>query len=153
MEYDRFQENSVLFVIGIIALLLSLSLLAFAFYILPFLLFNWVYDVPEFISIWREWLRFEYKFTTVGASWFILLMLLIPALICGYISYYASNYIDNRLHNIVPEKKVYSRKNQISRDIRETLKLVLKVLVLIILVLVGISLIQWFLAIPTPVAE
>ncbi|KTC86756.1 hypothetical protein [Legionella brunensis] len=153
MEYDRFQQNSVLFVIGIITLLLSLSLFAFSFYILPFLLFDWVYDVPEFISIWREWLKEEYTFTDTGASWLILLIFIIPALIFGYISYLASNYIDNRLYNVVPKRAENERQGELKKDIQETLGFVLKILGAIILILVGISIIQWLLAVPTPSPE
>ncbi|WED44351.1 hypothetical protein [Legionella cardiaca] len=150
MEYDRFQQNSVLFIIGMIALLLSLSLFAFAFYILPFLLFNWIYDVPEFISIWREWLREEYGFTLMGASWLMLLMFVLPALIFGFISYYASNYIDDRLYHLVPEKTNPEKQVEVRRDIQETLGFILKILGAIILILVGISIVQWLLSVPTP---
>ncbi|KTD20097.1 transmembrane protein [Legionella lansingensis] len=150
MEYDRFQQNSVLFVIGIIALLLSLSLFTICFYIFPFLLFDWVYNVPEFVSIWREWLIEEYNYTITGASWVILLIFLVPAFICGYISYFISNYIDNRLYGIVPEETAKKKRVEIRKDIQETLVFVLKILGLVILVLIGISILQWIVAVPTP---
>jgi len=147
MEYDRFQKNSTLFIIGLIALLLSLSLFAFSFYILPFLLFGWVYDVPEFVSVWREWLKLEYHFTHVAASWIILLTFIIPALICGYISYFASNYIDNRIYNVVNrEDLIVSRRRQ--NYAQDSRVLLLKILSLAILIIIIITLLQWFISIP-----
>ncbi|KTD17203.1 hypothetical protein [Legionella jordanis] len=148
MEYDRFQQNHTLFIIGIIALLISLSLFAFSFYLMPFLLFNWIYDVPQFVLVWREWLRDDFHFTVMGASWIILLLLIIPALVCGYISYFASNYIDNRIYHLVPEKKEPQQREKIKRDMQETLVFLLKILGLVVLVLIAISVLQWILAIP-----
>jgi hypothetical protein len=151
MEYDRFQQNSILFIIGITALLISLSLFAFSFYIFPFLLWDWVYDVPAFVLVWREWLIEGHQFTHTGASWLVLLLFVTPALICGYVSYFASNYIDNRLYKFIPEKTALS-KRKFRQDVQDTLVFLLKLLGLAILVLVIISIIQWISAVPTPAA-
>ncbi|OCH98541.1 hypothetical protein A8135_00415 [Legionella jamestowniensis] len=151
MERSRFQQNSALFIIGIIALVMSIVLFVFSIYIIPFLFWDWIYDVPEFISIWREWLKEEYNFTHLGATWSILIMLLAPAFVCGYLSYLASNYIDNRIYNILPEKVEGEMQGEIRRDLRETLLVIIKVLGAIILVLIIVSMVQWFLAVPAPI--
>ncbi|ASQ45869.1 hypothetical protein [Legionella clemsonensis] len=151
MEHSRLQQNSVLFIVGIISLVLSLVLFVFSLYIIPFLFWDWVYDVPEFISIWREWLKSEYNFTHMGATWSIFLMLIAPSLLFGYISYLASNYIDNRIYHLVPDKVENEMQEEIRRDLRDTLLAIVKVLGAIALVLIIVSIIQWFLAVPAPV--
>ena len=148
MEPDRYQQNSKLFIIGIICLLLSLSLFAYSLYILPYLLLGWVYDVPEFIMSWQEWLKQEYNFSELSAAWLIFLTFIIPALLCGYISYRTSNEVDNEIYGIVPEKT--ETEQQETSNVRETLGFGFKVILLIILVLVVVSLLEWLLTVPPP---
>ncbi|CEK10658.1 hypothetical protein [Legionella hackeliae] len=148
MEHSRFQQNSALFVLGIITLVLSIVLFVFSFYIVPFLFWDWVYDVPEFVSIWREWLKEEYNFTQMGASWLILLFFILPALLCGFVSYFASNYIDNRLLHMLPQKIESEKHEAVRRDLQETLIGIIKIFGAIVLVLVIVSMIQWLLSIP-----
>lgn len=145
MEYDRFNESRKLFIVGIITLLLSLSLLAFGLYILPYLLWNWFYKVPGFILKLREWFREEYKITEILASWFIFFMLIIPALVFGYISYKISNSIDNQIYHIdttTPEKK-FKR----TQDFQDSAKIGLKIIGLIVLILIIIAILQSILRI------
>ncbi|MDI9818234.1 MULTISPECIES: hypothetical protein [unclassified Legionella] len=149
MEHDRFKQNSKLFIIGIIALLISLSLFAFSFYILPYLLWNWIYEVPYFISNWQEWIKREYNFTHTGASWLIFGVFIIPAFIFGYLSYLISNYIDNRIYHMVSEE-LPETKEEVSKDVRDTLVFFLKILILGILIFVVLTLIHRFLSVPPP---
>src|SRR5262245_58460376 len=97
MEHDRFQQNSKLFIVGLICLLLCLSLLALGLYVLPHLLWNWSYGVPGLVLSLREWYINTYNFTTQGASWMVILTFLIPAVICGFISQWSSNYIEKQM--------------------------------------------------------
>lgn len=143
MEPDRYQQNSKLFVIGLICLLTSLSLFAFGFYVMPYLLWNWGYNVPGFISTWREWFKESYDFTDSEASWLIFFIFIIPAVICGYISQRASNYIDNQIYDIHPEKSM-----AVKRDIQETLSFSFKIFLLIILVFVAVTVVEWLVAPP-----
>lgn len=148
MEKDRYQQNSKLFVIGLLCLLISLSLFAFGLYILPYLLWNLSYNVPEFVYTTREWLKEYYNFTESGASWTIILFFIIPALITGYISHLASNYIDNQIHGIEREKS--TKISEIKKGVRETFEFGFKILLLIILVLIAVAFVQWLVA-PTSV--
>lgn len=148
MEGDRFQQNSKLFVLGLVCLLISLTLLAFGLYILPYLLWNWSYKVPEFVYYWREGFKESYGFGDTGASWLVILIFIIPAIITGYISHFASNYIDNQLHGINQEKS--PKFTEIKQGVQETLGFGFKILLLIILVLVAVAFVQWLLAAPPP---
>lgn len=141
MEYDRYQQNSKLFVIGIICLLMSLALLAFGLYILPYLLWNWGYNVPEFVLSWREWLKEEYSYSDQVASWLVICVFLVPAIFCGYISQWISNYIDNQIYGI--EKPSNSPEEEM--EVKKDLHFGLKIALLIILVLVLVALVQWLL--------
>ncbi|WP_028388500.1 hypothetical protein [Legionella fairfieldensis] len=150
MEHDRYEQNSKLFVIGLLCLLLSLTLLAFGLYILPYLLWNWRYDIPDFVLSWREWLKEYYNFTDSGASWLIFLVFFIPAIICGFISRWASNYIDNQINGIVPAPEPQKHREEIKRDLQESFGFGLKIFLLIILVLVAVTALEWLIASPNP---
>ena len=150
MEYDRYQHNNKIFIIGLLCLLVSLSLLAFSIYILPYLLWNWTYNVPGFILDWRERLKEFYNFTDSGASWTIFLIFIIPAIICGYISQLTSNYMDNQIEGVKPETTTPEPPIEVKGDIQETIGFGLKIFLLIILVLVLVALLEWLIATPPP---
>ncbi|MBA4697189.1 MAG: hypothetical protein H2069_07370 [Legionella sp.] len=133
MESDRYQKNSKLFIIGIISLLFSLSLLAFSLYILPYLLWDLFYRVPAFVLNWREGIKNFYEISELGAAWIVFLIFIIPAVFFGYISYLTSNYIDDRIFNPAPlttEKPEVEKK-----ELRETFGWVFKILGMILLTL------------------
>lgn len=90
----RSQDNSTIFLIGLLCLVLSLGLILFALYILPFLLWNLAYDIPsiitEFIAVLED--NYNYDFSTCKII--VWLSFIIPGLIAGYIAYYISNLLD-----------------------------------------------------------
>jgi len=147
MDPDRFQQNSKLFILGLVSLLVCLSLLTFGLYILPFLLWKWNYDVPALVLQLREWFKDSYDFSEIGASWMVFLIFIIPALICGYISQWSSNYIEKKMYHLDnpdPEKT-----KEIQKDLKESMSLGLKITLLIILVIIAVTIVQWLLAPPT----
>ncbi|MFA5959141.1 MAG: hypothetical protein WC785_01320 [Tatlockia sp.] len=146
MEQDRYQQNALVFIIGLISLLLSLSLFAFSFYIMPYLLWSWTYSVPGTILFIREWFKETFEFTDIGASWMVFLMFIIPAVVFGYISQFSSNYLDDAIYGL---KKVKSEKQEeIKRDVQETLSFGLKLFLLIVLVISVVLTIEWLVAKP-----
>lgn len=151
MEQDRYQQNSKLFIIGLICLLSSLSLFFFSLYIMPYLIWSWSYNVPGFIISLREWLKQSYNYTNSGASWLIISTFLIPAIICGWVSYRASNSIDNEIYGIKREKISIEYSEELKRDVQETFSFGSKLFLLIILVIVAVLVIQWVIAPPVPV--
>lgn len=148
MEQDRYQQNTTPFVLGMVTLLLSLIFFTLSFYLLPYLLWGWQYKVPAFVINWHEWLKQQHAFTDSGASWLIFFIFIIPGLICGYISHLASDYIDTQVCEIPPEKIELSP--MVKRDIKDSLNLAFKIILLIILVLIGLAVMQWLLAVPPP---
>lgn len=147
MEPDRYQQNGTIFIIGLISLIFSLSLFALSFYILPFLLWSWSYSVPGIVLFLREWYKEGFNFSDSGAAWMVFFTFMIPALICGFISQYTSNYIDSQIYGI--EEKKEEEKIELKREVQESVSFGLKVFFLIVLVVLAVLLIEWLVAPPS----
>lgn len=146
MEYDRYQQNSKLFIVGMITLLVSLSLLAFALYILPYLIWTLPYKVPAFVLDWREYIKRTYEISEARASWWVFFTFIIPSVVCGYISYLASNRIDNQIYHVIPEKPE-EEKEIVKKDFKESTGLSLKILGSIILTIAVVTLLEWLIVV------
>lgn len=79
-------ENIVLYGVGLIALALSVTLFAFAFYIMPYMLFNFVYDVPTFIILVVYWYQTVYGLSGMSLVLTVLLPWLISATFMGFVA-------------------------------------------------------------------
>lgn len=88
------KNNNTLFIVGVICLVLSLGFLLFALYILPFLLWNLAYDVPDVVTDLTAFLQDDYDYSIAGSKLITWLAFFIPGLITGFMSYYISNRID-----------------------------------------------------------
>lgn len=144
MEQDRYSANHKLYVVGIISLVLALGLFFFSMFILPFMIWNLNYDVPDFLSrmiIYFQ--KMDYSLpTSKTLSW---LVFFVPCLIAGYISYYISNYIDDQILGIKTEDEVEEEKQSSAmtrREIRESLGLAAKIFIMMILIVCVILLLH-----------
>lgn len=155
MEPDRYRANHKLYVLGIISLLLSLSLLAFSLYITPRLLLGWKYDSPEFLMHMIDWLQRNYQFTEVAAAKIILLMFFILALLFGIMAYIISNRVDNQIYGIEEPKESVIEQVASRRNISESMGFGLKVFLIIIVVILLAILFEWTLrsTAPGPIGE
>lgn len=144
MEQDRYQKNHKIFIIGLFSLLLSLSLFAFSFYVMPNLLFGWYYDVPLFVMNLVEWLQYSYNYSSGAASKLIFLVIFLSALFFAGVAYYCSNRIDNQIYS----SELQSQKKTKSK--RDGLRLALKILVISILVFIAATLLEWSIYTPPP---
>jgi hypothetical protein len=88
------KDNNKIFILGIMCLVLSLGFILFALYILPYLMFELSYNVPEFIVDYMQFLQEKYSYSSFGSKFIVWLTFLIPGLITGYVSYYISHYLD-----------------------------------------------------------
>ncbi|KTC69344.1 transmembrane protein [Legionella birminghamensis] len=142
MEPSRFGYNNKLFVIGMVCLALGMVLICFSLYLFPYLIFSWVYDVPEFAITFRQWLVEKFAISEAAAGWNIFMMFLIPGLIAGYISYITSNSIDNKIHGLEEpsEEKKEQTKNRL-----ETVTFSSKLLVLIIGAIMLVLFVDWLM--------
>lgn len=146
MEYDRYAQDKGMFIISMICLLLFLTLIPFALYILPALIWSWHYDIPEFTITFREWIRRAYEITDPAAGWWVFLCFLVPGIIAGFISLYTSNTIDNKIYGIQPEEP--TSHTALKRDFQQTVGFSLKILLLAALVVAGVFFVEWLIAIP-----
>jgi len=143
MEQDRYNTNHPLFIIGMISLILCLAMFGLTFYVLPNLLFGLIYDVPSFITDWKEWLWTTYEMNDYRASHIIALFLFSCSLIFALIAYFSSNKIDNKIFRSELESQEEATGEK--RNHRETMILVVKILFIIILVYVFAQVFQWII--------
>ena len=145
MEQDRYQRNHKTFIIGLISLLLSLSLFAFSFYVMPNLLFGWYFEVPPFILDLVEWLQYTYNYSNSAASKLIFLVIFLLALFFAAVAYYCSNSIDNQIYSaeLQHQKKSKNTKN-------DGFRVVLKILVISLLIFIAATLFEWSIYTPPP---
>ncbi|MCP0913277.1 MULTISPECIES: hypothetical protein [Legionella] len=151
MEKDRYQQSHGWYITGMISLILSLVLFAFCFYLLPFLLFGFVYDVPEFILYLREFFEDKYQITTRAAGLIIFFIFFLLAALAAFAAYLASNRIENRIFNIKQEGEEGS--SRIRQEAKETASILSKIIIVVILIFIGAILLQWLIYVPaaTPI--
>ena len=146
MEKDRYQQNHALYIISMISMILSISIFCFTAYILPFLLFGWIYDVPGFILYWQEWFQRQYGMTDFSSSGLVFLIFFVLGLMTALIAYITSNRLENEVLDIHPENK--DRLVRIKRDAKETASILSKIVIIVILVFIAVALFEWILYVP-----
>ncbi len=147
MEYDRYNENNKLYIVGIICLVLCLGFLFFSLYILPFLIWGLHYDVPEFISRMLSYFEDNYYFSHYFSAICVWFIFFIPSVITGIISYFISNNIDDHLLGIVKQsdEEVEQHSVEVRQELKESAGLGIKILFLMVLVVLGVILLQFLL--------
>lgn len=148
MEPDRYKTNNKLYISGIIFLIVALSLFSFSLYIVPFLLWELHYDVPEMITNLITLFEDKYEYSTVSSKLLVWIIFFIPSLITGYVAYYISNRLDNQIYRTeTPER--YEEKmpvsEEISRQVRESAGLGLKIILLMIAIVIIVLLFEGFI--------
>jgi hypothetical protein len=115
------------------------------------MIWGWHYNVPAFVFDMSEWLIEYHSFTTTGAKIAVFLMVFIPALITGFISYITSNMIENKVLDIHEEKTI--EENKVPLELKETFSLSMKIILLIVLVIIVMFLVQWLITVPVTPQE
>ncbi|KTD62720.1 hypothetical protein [Legionella shakespearei] len=137
MEQDRYSANHKLYIVGIISLILSIGLFFFSMFILPFLIWNLHYDVPDFISHMIIYFQNKMNYSLPASKFLSWLIFFVPCLIAGYISYYISNYIDDQILGIKTEEEIEEEKQSailVHKEIRASIGLAAKIFLLMILI-------------------
>lgn len=147
MEHDRYQKNEKAFVIGLLSLVISLSLFALSFYIMPNLLFGWQYSTPGFVISIVDWLQYAYNFTASGASTIVFFFVFLLALFFAVIAYYCSNKIDDEIYSSELQQRTPPE------PVKESVKgdgmwLVLKILFFALLIFIAAALFEWVIYTP-----
>ncbi|QMT60254.1 hypothetical protein [Legionella sp. PC997] len=148
MEQDRFSQNSKLYILGMICLVLCLGLLFYSLYLLPYLAWGLNYNVPEMVMTLLSSLQDDYNYTVGQSKLIVWLMFFVPSLITGLISYFVSNHIDNNLYKseLKPqEEQENPPSKQIGKEIKESAGFGLKILALMILIVMAIFFLQYLI--------
>jgi len=149
MEQDRYKGHHKLYILGIVCLVLCLSLFFFSMYVLPFLLWGINYDVPGFVIDISTFFETVYRFSSTASSLLTWLFFFVPSLITGFISYYVSNHIDNQLlgmsYGIEEAEDSWQLIQQKREERRDSIRLGLKILFLMIVFVVAILSLQLIL--------
>jgi Na+-transporting methylmalonyl-CoA/oxaloacetate decarboxylase gamma subunit len=135
--------------VGIVCLLLCLSLVFLVLYILPYLIWKLNYDLPEFITTMIAFFQDKYYATELRSRVYVGLVLFIPILVTGFVSYYVSNFIDDEIYkNELTSDEAIEEKNhsdEIKRDIKESATIGFEIIGLIILVIAALTAIQFLI--------
>lgn len=141
MEADRYEQNHKSYVIGIISLLLCLSLFSVTAYIMPYLIFNWRYSVPDFILDLRFYIMTTWDLGLNQASWYVFLIFFVSSCISSIVAYFLSNKIDSEIHGIEKKPRIVKRVRR--RTNKSTASILLRVLVVLCLVFIASQLFEW----------
>lgn len=87
-------DKNKVFIAGVICLVLSLGFILFSIYILPYLIFDLGYNVPEFLVDYIHLLQDKYAYSSFGSKFLVWLTFAVPGFIAGYASYYISHYLE-----------------------------------------------------------
>lgn len=148
MEYERFGGNSKLFLFGIICMVISLGLLFFSLYILPYFLWELSYNVPDFILDLLAKYQDEYRYTSAGSKTVVWLIFFVPCVITGVISYFVSRHLESKMYGIEepPQEESEKAPGEMQKQIKESASLGGKILGLMIVIVVVILLLQYFVS-------
>lgn len=141
-------QNNKLFIFGIICLVISLGLLFFSLYILPYLIWEFNYDVPDFIITLISNYQDNYYSLTASKT-IVWLYFFIPAVFFGFVSYFVSNYIDKHTPELQnPEEEEQKQESNLNREsLKESASLGGKLIAIIILIFVVVLIMQEFISI------
>jgi len=151
MEPDRFEQSHAYFITGIVCLLISLSFFGLSLYMLPYLIFNLHYSLPELMVDLFGYMLSNYQVSSTAATWIVFLMFLSVAIISAIIAYIASNHIDNKIHKVeVEEEEKPQDWNKLKQGTKDSGRFLFKIIMIVGFVFVISMLFQWVISAPTP---
>jgi hypothetical protein len=143
MSTNRLKDQRALFILGMIALVMSFIFLVLCLYLLPHLLFSWRYAAPTFVFHMREWLQSTFGFGDSGASRIIFFSFLSMLFFFVAMAYYSSHRIDSEIFRDESEEIDEPVKEKKERG--EARGLVFKISLFIIIVFLVAELFEWFI--------
>lgn len=158
LEQDRYQQYPKLYTLGMVMLMLFWTFALLGLYIVPYLLWNFKYDVPEFIISWRLLMEYDYGFSLFMAKWLTFLIFAIPALVCMIVSWIISSYIDKKIvlkkvldeRTSVPISEAPQKETISERPVAREISFATKVFLLMVVALIILFSIEWLISVPPP---
>jgi len=133
-------ENIILYIVGLIALLLSVSLFVFSFYITPYIVLDFVYDVPEFIILNVYWYKTIYGLEGVRLIATVLLPFLIAATFLALVARRLTRRVERS-----ESSKHFALDGQLTKNLGKHLRPAMYEICMIVLVLVLLYLTEFII--------
>lgn len=147
MEPDRYQQNKLYYVIGMIFLVVSLYFFCVGTYLLPYIVFGISYSIPDVIYDRINYVEMAYDFSTKHASWIVLAIIYFVSFLCASVTYFTSHEIDNEIYGVHttnnPSEQESKEAKRATEETKESSTLALKIVVIIGLVFGMAKLLQW----------
>ena len=140
------ENNDKYFILGLVSLAVTLFLLPLALYILPAVWFGWTYHLPDFILSWSNGIQTSFGLAEKSAAWWLFGTMFIVSLLFAFLAYFTTTRV-----NIKPKVVYQSGENDRTKksakyDPRETVFLVIKIIVIVGLVFFIAEMMQWVMA-------
>lgn len=151
MDTGRYEVNNKLYLLGIGCLLLALILFFFSLYILPYLVWELHYDIPEFVSRSIVSLQERWGYSPKASKVVFWSILFVSSVLLAFISFKISNYLDRVMLEkegaIEPAKDTALEENGLSserlqQELKDTMSLSAKILLLMIVIVCVILLLH-----------
>lgn len=146
MEADRYQKHHVAYIAGLFCLITSIGLFAFSLFLLPYLFFNWQYNVPEFVTDFSALLQDKYSLSNSAVGWVICFALDFPAVILFAIADVLSNRIDKEIYGIQNSRNSTPNTQASQPTEQESGKLVFKIVMLILIIFIVAQFFHWVIS-------
>lgn len=140
MEPDRYEQNKIYYVIGFVCLIISLWLLGVGIYLLPYIAFGWVYNIPDAVFERIDYIQITYDLTWRNASWLVLIVNFFVCFLFALVAYFTSNRIDNEILGIKPEPA------KVKKETKESYQFILTILMTVGLIFLVAMLFQWIIS-------
>jgi len=144
------EHNDKFFLLGLVSLAVSLFLFPLALYILPEAYFGWTYHVPDFILNFNEYLQDSFGMTRNSASWTVFYFIFLIAVVFANVAYFAAIRTRHDIKKQIPHEQIDEaavRLKQANQNRRETIFLVIKLILIMVLVFSIAEVVQWVIAI------
>lgn len=151
MDIDKNLSNSNFFIFGVICLVCCIAFFLFSAFILPFMIWNLSYSVPDFVIYLISYFEDHYNYTEAQSRFWVWLIFFIPAIITGLISYFISHRIDNEVLGIEPENEEEDTEEQKlqaeqkRQELKDSAALGFKILFLMATIVAAILLLQFII--------
>ena len=151
MEYDRFEHHPFVYVLGMLFLILGLFILGFALYLLPHMVFSWVYAIPMEWYQWSQKLQVNYALAPETAEWWFFSVFVMLGLIFLYIAEWIANYLDAHELRIRRMLQIEEKKEpEVINQKKEGWRLFLLVALILMITIFGVKLLEWSIQLTPP---
>ncbi|WP_367607194.1 hypothetical protein [Legionella sp. W05-934-2] len=158
LEQDRYQKSPKLYVIGLTMLVLFWVFILYSLYIIPFLIWDLRYDIPELVLSWLFYLQFDLGMSVRLSKVLTFLTYALPALVFMLISSIISNYIDNKIvreeenkvRTSIPVDEAPQPTSAALGPIKQDISFATKLVLLMLVALVVLFTVEWLISVPAP---